>query len=122
MSAFEQTKETMMLVITMFVVIFVSVMFYIFLGNFQIGSGVDVSEKEAELVVLRTLKCFENNEKLDDCIKSEKYGIKLIIDEKESYLNEGLYNRLKDSNSFVYLHAFRVKDKFLKIFVRFKNE
>lgn len=104
MSAFEQAKETVMLLITVVVLIFMTVFFYIIFGNYRIGSEIDISENEAEIVALRTLKCIDNNEKLDECIKTEKYGIKVQYSDRTLYVNEKLYNELLENygNNWVY--------------------
>jgi len=125
MSAFEQAKEAMMLLITMFVVVFVSIMFYIFLGNFQIGSNVDIKWEERELVMLRTLKCLENNEKLGDCLKTDKYMIKVEKSGGEiGFVNKKLYEDFEKSGE-VYKLFVGVSRKFgegYEITVWFENE
>ena len=120
MSAFEQAKEMMMLLITVFVLIFVTIMFYIFLGNFSVGSEVDVRVNEAELVSLRAMKCIENGENLGECIKTEKYGIKIEVGESEDYADKALYDRLREE--FTFSETYFFNNKFYEVFVRFKDE
>ena len=112
MSALEQSKETMMLLITMFVMIFVTIMFYSLIGNFQIGENVDISDAEAELVSLRALKCLDEN--LEECFKQDKYGIKINYGSKTLFVNEKLYNEL--FSRFEVISPYRFKKNFKEFY------
>ena len=112
MSALEQSKETMMLLITMFVMIFVTIMFYSLIGNFQIGNSIDISNAEAELVSLRALKCLGEN--LEECFKQDKYGIKINYNSKTLFVNEKLYNEL--FSRFKVISPYRFKKNFKEFY------
>ncbi len=110
MSAFEMGKETPMLLITVFVLVFVTVMFYILMGNFQVGGeAISIKEKESELVALRTLKCLQpGDEKVVDCMKQDKYGIQIDFGNDIFFnVNDDLFNKLKESEEgYMVLHRF----------------
>jgi hypothetical protein len=112
MSALEQSKESMMLLITMFVMIFVTIMFYSLIGNFQIGNSIDISNAEAELVSLRALKCLGEN--LEECFKQDKYGIKINYNSKTLFVNEKLYNGL--FSRFKVISPYRFKKNFKEFY------
>lgn len=116
MSSFEIAKETMMLMITVFVLVFLTVFFYITLGNFNIGSEINVNDRNTELIALRTLKCLESDEKLDECIRiSNNIVVKAEKDGEEMFVNKDVYTSEKDFFTTVY----NFKDKY-KIMVMFK--
>ena len=103
MSSFEIAKETMMLLITMMVLVFVSVFFYVVLGNYKVGSEVDVSEREAELVSMRIIRCLGGSINLNECVKQDKYGAKVLYNNKVLFVNKELYEKLFSEFESLYI-------------------
>lgn len=93
MTGFELAKKQMMLLITLVVVVFVVISFYVMLSSFQVGSRVDVSNREVEMVALRALKCIENNEVLDNCVKTDDFALKFIYKDKTYFVNKNIFEK-----------------------------
>ena len=60
----------------------------------------EMTDEEAEIVAFRTLKCLDRNERLDECIKTDKYGIKINHMNKVFYINKELYDEYDKSGIY----------------------